>query len=71
MLRRRALVLVPVMGALLLVLAGPAWAHVTIDPDEAAQGGFATVRVRVPNERDDSAPTRWSWSFPPTTRSHR
>ncbi len=54
MLRRRVLVLVPVLAALLLVLAGPAWAHVSIDPDEASQGGFATVRFRVPNERDDS-----------------
>lgn len=62
--RRRVLVLVPVLAALLLVLAGPAWAHVTIDPDEAAQGGFATVRFRVPNERDDAATTSLEVEFP-------
>jgi uncharacterized protein YcnI len=62
--RRRALVLVPVLAAMLLVLAGPAWAHVTIDPDEAAQGGFATVRFRVPNERDDAATTSLEVEFP-------
>jgi uncharacterized protein YcnI len=64
MLRRRVLVLVPVLAAVLLVLAGPAWAHVTIDPDEAAQGGFATVRVRVPNERDDSGTNSVVVEFP-------
>ena len=62
--RRRALVLVPVLAAMVLVLAGPAWAHVTIDPDEAAQGGFATVRFRVPNERDDAATTSLEVEFP-------
>ena len=67
MLRRRALVLVPVLGAMLLVLAGPAWAHVTIDPDEAPQGGFATVRFRVPNERDDAATTSLEVEFPTDT----
>jgi periplasmic copper chaperone A len=64
MLRRRVLVLAAVVSALLLVLAGPAWAHVTIDPSEAAQGGFATVRFRVPNERDDSGTTSLVVEFP-------
>jgi uncharacterized protein YcnI len=64
MLRRRVLVLVSLLGALLLVLAGPAWAHVTIDPAEAPQGGFATVRFRVPNERDDAATTSLKVEFP-------
>jgi uncharacterized protein YcnI len=64
MVRRRALVFVTVLSALMLVLAGPAWAHVTIDPSEAAQGGFATVRFRVPNERDDAATTSLVVEFP-------
>ncbi|MGH3646276.1 MAG: YcnI family protein [Micromonosporaceae bacterium] len=37
---------------------GPASAHVTVEPKEAAQGGFATVVFRMPNERDDAATTK-------------
>jgi uncharacterized protein YcnI len=62
--RRRVLVLAPVLAALVVVLAAPAWAHVTIDPDEASQGGFATVRFRVPNERDDSGTNSVAVEFP-------
>jgi uncharacterized protein YcnI len=61
MLRRRLSVLV---AAGLTLLAGPAWAHVSIDPGEAAQGGFATVSFRVPNERDDAATTSLEVEFP-------
>ncbi|MGH9050348.1 MAG: YcnI family protein [Acidimicrobiia bacterium] len=64
MLRRRVLVVVSAVGAVLIVLAGPARAHVTIDPDEAARGGFATVRFRVPNERNDAATTSLEVEFP-------
>jgi uncharacterized protein YcnI len=35
-----------------VLVSGPAWAHVTVSPDEAEQGGFATVAFRVPNEQD-------------------
>jgi uncharacterized protein YcnI len=63
MIRRRILVLTALVGGFVL-LAGPAWAHVTIDPSEAAQGGFATVSFRVPNERDDAATTSLVVEFP-------
>lgn len=41
--------------ALLLALAAPAHAHITVDPDEAEQGGYTTLNVKVPNERDDAS----------------
>jgi uncharacterized protein YcnI len=38
-----------------LALAVPAAAHVTIDPSQAPGGGYTTVNVKVPNERDDAS----------------
>ena len=64
MIRRRLPVLAVVVVSALLLGAGSAWAHVTIDPAEAPQGGFATVNVRVPNERDDAATTSVEVEFP-------
>jgi periplasmic copper chaperone A len=41
------------VGALASVLlASPASAHVTVNPKEAVQGGYAKVAFRVPNEKD-------------------
>jgi uncharacterized protein YcnI len=34
---------------------GPASAHVTVNPKEAAQGGYAKLAFRVPNERDNAS----------------
>lgn len=42
-------------GAFALAFAPSALAHVTIDPDEAEQGGYTVVNVKVPNERDDAS----------------
>ncbi|WP_433652475.1 YcnI family protein [Micromonospora zamorensis] len=38
-----------------LGFAGPASAHVTVNPKEAAQGGYARVAFRVPNESDTAS----------------
>ncbi|MBM3673667.1 MAG: YcnI family protein [Actinobacteria bacterium] len=38
----------------MLGVASPAFAHVTVQPGEASQGGFTTVAFQVPNERDDA-----------------
>ncbi|WP_019548039.1 YcnI family protein [Streptomyces sulphureus] len=38
-----------------LLCAGPAAAHVSVDPEEAEQGGYAVVNFKVPNERDDAS----------------
>lgn len=38
--------------------AGPASAHVTVNPKEATQGGYARVAFRVPNESDTASTTK-------------
>lgn len=39
-------------------LAGPASAHVSVNPKEATQGGFARLAFRVPTESDTAATTK-------------
>jgi uncharacterized protein YcnI len=41
-------------GAVVL-LATPAFAHVTVDPGEAAKGSYSTIDFKVPNERDNAS----------------
>jgi periplasmic copper chaperone A len=41
-----------------LGLAGPASAHVTINPKEATQGGYGRFAFRVPNESDTASTTK-------------
>jgi uncharacterized protein len=48
--RRLSVVLVAV--ALVVLAPTAAGAHVTVNPDEASAGGFATLTFQVPNERD-------------------
>lgn len=52
-------------GAAVLILATafPAAAHVTVNPKEANQGGFAKLAFRVPNERDKPT-TKLEVAFP-------
>ena len=46
--------------------AGPAWGHVTVQPQEATTGSFSRFVVRVPNERDDAATVKVEVQFPET-----
>ncbi|MFJ4829711.1 YcnI family protein [Streptomyces sp. NPDC088747] len=60
---------IAVTGALaastVLVLSGPAFAHVSVQPEgEAAKGGYATVNFKVPNERDNASTTKLEVNFP-------
>jgi uncharacterized protein len=50
--------------ALVGFAAAPAYAHVTVNPREATQGGFTALAFRVPNERDDASTTKLSVAFP-------
>ena len=52
----------------LIAMAVPAAAvaHVTLQPGEWEPGAFATVVVRVPNERDDAETTTVTVQFPET-----
>jgi uncharacterized protein YcnI len=57
--------LATVVGA--LGMAGPASAHVTVNPDEATQGQRARVNFRVPNESDTESTTGLEVHFPQET----
>lgn len=50
-----------VTGAVLIAVLGfaaPAVAHVTVNPAEATQGGYARLAFRVPNESDTASTTK-------------
>lgn len=47
-----------------LVLSGPAFAHVGVQPGEAAKGGYAVINFKVPNERDGASTTQLEVNFP-------
>lgn len=46
---------------------GPASAHVTVNPKEATQGGYAKLAFRVPNERDSASTTKVEVNIPVET----
>jgi uncharacterized protein YcnI len=56
---------VAAVAAAALAFPAAAAAHVTIQPNTAAAGGFTRVDVRVPNERDDAGTTKVRVQFPP------
>jgi uncharacterized protein YcnI len=45
-------------------LATPAWAHVTVDPDQAPQGAEVTLGFRVPNEEAKASTVKVQIFFP-------
>ncbi|MYT32361.1 DUF1775 domain-containing protein [Streptomyces sp. SID8354] len=65
---RRLVRRLPVVGGIaagsVLLLAGPAFAHVTVQPGTAPKGGFATVDIKVPNERDNASTVKVEVSLP-------
>jgi uncharacterized protein YcnI len=48
----------------LVVLAGPAGAHVTVDPSSAPKGSDAVLAFTVPNEMDNARTTKVVIAFP-------
>lgn len=64
---RRALALAALTGVVLLGTAGSASAHVTVNPGEAASGGYAKLTFRIPNESDTAGTTAISVTFPTDT----
>lgn len=62
--RRRAAVLAAVSTAAVLALAAPASAHVSVQPTQAEQGGYAGVTFRVPNENDSAGTTKLEINLP-------
>jgi uncharacterized protein YcnI len=66
--RHRRITGVAVAAAVALVVAAPmAAAHVTVNPGEAAKGGYAALTFRVPTERDDANTTKLEVNFPTDT----
>lgn len=52
-------------AAALVAVSGPAFAHVTVQPDgAAAKGGYATINFKVPNERDNASTVKVEVTFP-------
>jgi uncharacterized protein YcnI len=60
---KRAIVVTAVAGVLLAV-AAPADAHVTVNPNTATPGGYTKVTFRVPNETDNADTTKLEVAFP-------
>jgi uncharacterized protein YcnI len=55
----------PLLAIVAIVLsASPAFAHVTVQPNESTPGAFARFVVRVPNERADASTTKVEVEFP-------
>ncbi|GIF66348.1 hypothetical protein Ais01nite_43830 [Asanoa ishikariensis] len=54
------------VGAVVVALgvAGPAFAHVTVNPKEATQGGYGRVAFRVPNESDTASTVKLEVNLP-------
>lgn len=61
---RRLIVAVPALALGALVLAGPASAHVTVNPNTATAGGYAKLTFRVPTESDTASTTKLAVYFP-------
>jgi uncharacterized protein YcnI len=60
--KKIVLVLAAMLGVALA--AGPAFAHVTVSPSEANQGGYATLTFKVPNEKDDASTVQLEVEIP-------
>jgi uncharacterized protein YcnI len=56
-----------IAAAVVLLTAGPASAHVTVNPNTATQGGYTKVSFRVPNETDATDTTKLEVDLPADT----
>ncbi|WP_300681032.1 YcnI family protein [Nocardioides sp.] len=59
----RPLAAASLTGALVL-LGAPAFAHVTVNPNTAQQGGYTKLTFRVPDESDTASTTKVQVAFP-------
>jgi uncharacterized protein YcnI len=50
--------------AFVMLMAAPAWAHVSVSPSEATRGGFTTLTFQIPNEEEDLNTTKVEVQFP-------
>jgi uncharacterized protein len=61
---RRIIVALAVAGCALVALAGPASAHVTVEPSSAPKGSDAVLTFVVPNEEENATTTKVVIEFP-------
>ncbi|PYC76111.1 hypothetical protein C7C46_23170 [Streptomyces tateyamensis] len=61
---RRSAAAAVLAAVAVLAAAAPAFAHVTVQPGTAQQGGYTAVAFRVPDESDTASTTRLEVSFP-------
>ncbi|MER7850176.1 YcnI family protein [Kitasatospora sp. NPDC096077] len=61
---RRTAAVALTAAASVVALAGPAFAHVTVNPGSAAQGGYTAVDFRVPNESDTASTVKLEVNLP-------
>lgn len=49
----------------LLLFAGPAFAHVSVQPGTAEKGGYSTIALKVPNEKDNASTVKLELTLDP------
>jgi uncharacterized protein YcnI len=64
---RRAGVVAGAAAAAVLAVAGPASAHVTVNPNTATQGAYTKISFRVPTESDTASTTKLQVNLPTDT----
>jgi periplasmic copper chaperone A len=60
---RRLAAFAAVVGSVVL-LGGPAWAHVTVQPSSAVKGSYQILSFSVPNESDTASTTQIAVEIP-------
>lgn len=61
---RRFAIVLATAGVALVAAAGPAWAHVKVEPESAPKGSDAVLAFVVPNEKDTATTTKVVVQFP-------
>ena len=61
---RRFGIVLAAAGIALVAAAGPAWAHVKVEPESAPQGSDAVLAFVVPNEMSNATTTKVVVTFP-------
>ncbi|MFG2182870.1 YcnI family protein [Streptomyces abikoensis] len=61
----RASLVAGVTAGGLLLFAGPAFAHVSVQPGTAEKGGYSTIALKVPNEKDNASTVKLELTLDP------
>jgi uncharacterized protein YcnI len=68
---RRTTIAALVLVSAVLTFAGPASAHVTVQPGEAVQGSYTKLTFRAPNESDSAATVKLEVELPASIEGAR